>query len=479
MILTLTLGSSAFAAAVCYRLPFSNPDLADGWGSLMGRASPHRGVDFPQAAGTPIPAVADGVVRLVTSSSCLGNVVVIEHGDGMFSGYSHLVARSPLTPGASIAMGQIIGNVGTTGTCSTGPHLHLTMAPTLGGYASGTTVDPYVFIQNHKDCGCDRAAGGVTFSCDGANAGKTCVSINEPADPDSWADNFLCTDSDIGLKWSSSGPIPGMRCTNVTETSDSHAAAWADNYACVPSDSEFVLSWSSAGALPGQSCVQFNEVADPQSWGDNFLCVAPTHEFSAGGFTFSGAGPTATGVCVNVDEPSDPDTWTDNFFCSAVDVGMKWSHGGTIAGMRCTNVTESADKSATAWADNFLCVPQDAPYTFTWSPAGRLPNQDCVRWYEAAEVGGSWGDNYLCVTALAKMPGADGGTEGAGGGGWVDGGVGGSSPGYQPDGNNASADEASGCSVRAAPSPSYGLAPLAFFTAVGALVRRRRRASAA
>jgi hypothetical protein len=140
-------------AQTCYRLPFSNPNLADGWGSTCcGRTNPHRGVDFPQAAGTAIPAVADGVVRLKASSPCLGNVVVVQHADGMFSGYNHMNAQSPLAVGTVVTMGQIVGKVGSTGSCAFGAHLHLTMAPTAGGYASGVTVDPYKYIVAHGSC---------------------------------------------------------------------------------------------------------------------------------------------------------------------------------------------------------------------------------------------------------------------------------------------------------------------------------------
>ncbi|MCU0664630.1 MAG: hypothetical protein MUC50_20190, partial [Myxococcota bacterium] len=42
--------------------------------------------------------------------------------------------------------------------------------------------------------------------------GMHCVQINEPADPHTWDDNFLCAKKDFHLKWSHSGPIAGMHC---------------------------------------------------------------------------------------------------------------------------------------------------------------------------------------------------------------------------------------------------------------------------
>jgi hypothetical protein len=141
------------AAATCYQQPFGNPNLADGWHSTCcGRTNPHQGVDYPQAKNTPIPAVADGTIALSQYSGCLGNVVVVAHPDGMFSGYSHLVAPGPLPVGTPVSRGQTIGNVGATGTCAQGAHLHLTMANTVGGYGNGNNVDPYAWIEAHKVC---------------------------------------------------------------------------------------------------------------------------------------------------------------------------------------------------------------------------------------------------------------------------------------------------------------------------------------
>jgi len=146
----VTAVASHAQAATCYRLPFSNPNLSDGFGSTKGRAHPHRGVDFPQPRGKSIPAVATGTVSVVTHSSCLGNVIVIKHADGKYSGYSHLQSRSPLTVGKHVSRGQTVGKVGATGTCAFGAHLHLTMSPLKGGYAAGTVIDPYKYIKNHK-----------------------------------------------------------------------------------------------------------------------------------------------------------------------------------------------------------------------------------------------------------------------------------------------------------------------------------------
>jgi hypothetical protein len=179
LFLTVVFTSSpANAVDVCYQLPFSNPNLADGWGSTCcGRTSPHRGVDFPQPTGTKIPSVADGVVVRVTWTNCLGNVVVVKHPDGMYSGYCHLSAAL-VSPGQGVSKGQHIAAVGNTGTCTTGPHLHLTMSPEETGYMYGTTVDPYAYIKAHEQCCVPKAevCNGQDDDCNGqADEGDICV----------------------------------------------------------------------------------------------------------------------------------------------------------------------------------------------------------------------------------------------------------------------------------------------------------------
>lgn len=150
----------ALGAKVCYKQPFGNANTNDGWGSVCcGRTGPHTGVDYPQAAGTKIPAIADGVVKLKTTSKCLGNVVVVKHADGMYSSYSHMLAQSTLKLNAKVKQGDAVGRVGASGGCPKGAHLHLSMSKTVDGYASyATTVDPYKYINQHKTCTPDWAA---------------------------------------------------------------------------------------------------------------------------------------------------------------------------------------------------------------------------------------------------------------------------------------------------------------------------------
>lgn len=86
--------------------------------------SRHLGVDFRGAVGAPIRAANDGVVALVDNFFLGGNVVYIDHGGGLTTGYLHL-SKTLVNVGDHVTRGQIIGRVGATGRV-TGPHLHWT-----------------------------------------------------------------------------------------------------------------------------------------------------------------------------------------------------------------------------------------------------------------------------------------------------------------------------------------------------------------
>lgn len=88
---------------------------------------PHSGLDMAAPEGTPVKATADGVVILSEEDMFYtGGTVLIEHGSGVQSGYSHLSRRTVQT-GETVKAGDVIGAVGSTGR-STGPHLHFTLA---------------------------------------------------------------------------------------------------------------------------------------------------------------------------------------------------------------------------------------------------------------------------------------------------------------------------------------------------------------
>lgn len=86
----------------------------------------HGGTDLGGEEGTPVLSTNAGRVVLARELKVRGNMVVIDHGGGLFSGYSHLSAFN-VTEGQVVEAGQYIADVGNTG-LSTGAHLHWEMA---------------------------------------------------------------------------------------------------------------------------------------------------------------------------------------------------------------------------------------------------------------------------------------------------------------------------------------------------------------
>lgn len=87
------------------------------------RSSVHTGLDIASPLGTPIKAVASGVVTFGAMKGAYGNLIVVSHSDSVQTYYAHCNSII-VSPGQNVEQGDIIGYVGTTGN-STGPHLHL------------------------------------------------------------------------------------------------------------------------------------------------------------------------------------------------------------------------------------------------------------------------------------------------------------------------------------------------------------------
>jgi Peptidase family M23 len=122
-------------------------------GNTFGQKGPyygklgHRGVDFNgHAAGTPIPSWVSGVVVWKQNYSILGNTVIIRRTGGGYVGFCHMRAASPLALGAKVLVGQTVGHVGSTGSASSGPHLHTTLEPTVN-IGTANAQDPLPSIR--------------------------------------------------------------------------------------------------------------------------------------------------------------------------------------------------------------------------------------------------------------------------------------------------------------------------------------------
>jgi murein DD-endopeptidase MepM/ murein hydrolase activator NlpD len=99
----------------------------------------HTGIDFRGSFGEPIHATAAGTVTTAGWSGGYGQMVEIDHGNGLSTRYGHL-SEIDVSVGQSVRIGQVIGRLGSTGR-STGPHLHYETR------VDGEAVDPQKFLN--------------------------------------------------------------------------------------------------------------------------------------------------------------------------------------------------------------------------------------------------------------------------------------------------------------------------------------------
>lgn len=102
------------------------------------RRNPHSGMDIAAPQGKPIKATANGQVIFTGNHFFSGNVVYIDHGQGLISMYAHL-SKINVQQGQFVKQGNVIGKVGKTGRV-TGAHLHWSV------YLNGFAINPALFL---------------------------------------------------------------------------------------------------------------------------------------------------------------------------------------------------------------------------------------------------------------------------------------------------------------------------------------------
>lgn len=141
---SLATAHDALAFGVAYGLSWPVPDgtpISSGFGyrihPVLGTRKLHTGIDLPLPVGTPVKAVADGVIRRASFDGVNGRVLVIDHGRGVTTAYCHNDALL-VSEGDVVKRGAIVARSGNTGR-STGPHLHYQLE------LSNHPVDPLAY----------------------------------------------------------------------------------------------------------------------------------------------------------------------------------------------------------------------------------------------------------------------------------------------------------------------------------------------
>jgi murein DD-endopeptidase MepM/ murein hydrolase activator NlpD len=132
---TSSSSSSSTPSASGFIWPVSGP-VVSGFGMRWGRM--HTGVDIAVGYGTPIHAAASGRVIYAGWMDGYGNLVFVDHGGGISTGYAHQ-SRIAVANGQTVGQGDVIGYVGCTGHCF-GPHLHFEVR------VNGSPVDPLGYL---------------------------------------------------------------------------------------------------------------------------------------------------------------------------------------------------------------------------------------------------------------------------------------------------------------------------------------------
>lgn len=145
--LDTALGRLETVRETARKLPYGNPapgrDITSTFGTrtdpFFGRPALHAGIDFRSEVGAPIRATGAGKVIAAGYSGGYGNMVEIDHGQGIVTRYGHM-SRILASVGQQVEVGDEIGEAGSTGR-STGPHLHYEVR------RDGQAIDPMRFLN--------------------------------------------------------------------------------------------------------------------------------------------------------------------------------------------------------------------------------------------------------------------------------------------------------------------------------------------
>lgn len=130
---------------------------------ITHQASFHTGADIGVPMGTPVHAAASGTVRVAEFMGAFGWTIILAHGGGVETQYSHMPSASAFKvhPGDTVTVGQVIGAVGSSG-YSTGPHMHMEV------HIDSNPVDPVAFLASKGVRYGAKPVSGSSVSADGS-----------------------------------------------------------------------------------------------------------------------------------------------------------------------------------------------------------------------------------------------------------------------------------------------------------------------
>jgi murein DD-endopeptidase MepM/ murein hydrolase activator NlpD len=140
------LSAQVRTALLPQNTPVTDGFVGSGFGSRLdpfsGQMTMHAGLDFAAPVGTPILAAAGGVVSAAEQNPAYGNMVVVDHGNGLQTLYAH-ASKLEVRAGDIVRTGQQIARVGSTGR-STGAHLHFEV------HVKGVPQNPARFLSGQS-----------------------------------------------------------------------------------------------------------------------------------------------------------------------------------------------------------------------------------------------------------------------------------------------------------------------------------------
>lgn len=213
----------------------------------------HNGMDMgygiANITGTPIRAAGDGVVTFAAFDGSYGNRVIIEHANGYRTTYNHMDAASPLSVGDHVTAGTVVGGIGTTGSGSTGNHLHFeTYKISISDY-----VDPLIFMAEFNpdnlvvsgilppatDTYVPKVTPSPASTVDGVSAGGGVYLFTL----DGYAEYLTLMQ---GAPW----VLDGLVSTSIVPSWSVGSAGDASFTPVVPPTSPTAAAWASAAAIP-------------------------------------------------------------------------------------------------------------------------------------------------------------------------------------------------------------------------------------